>query len=106
MFLICNLLEKSILVTFSAVFVFLGFNLLKKSVWVQKIFLFLGKHSTNIWLTHMFFYAVLFKNLVWKAKYPLVILGYMLGLCFCCSYAINLAYNFLIQKIYGKKVYK
>ena len=54
------------------------FVLWKKPDWMERIFLFVGKHSTNIWLTHMFFYLVLFKNLVFVAKYPIVIFALMM----------------------------
>ncbi len=99
-FIITNLLEKSILVTFSAAIVFICFNLLKKPLWVQRVFKLLGKHSTNIWLMHMFFYAVLFKDLVWKVKYPLLILLFMLGICICFLWVINEIYDFLMKKVF------
>lgn len=66
------------------------FSLWKKPHWVEQTFLFIGKHSTNIWLTHMFFYLYIFKNLVYKAHYPLLILATMMGLSILCSMVINL----------------
>jgi hypothetical protein len=45
------------------------------------VFAFLGKHSTNIWLTHMFFYMTLFPGLVFKARWVLPILLFTLALC-------------------------
>ena len=71
------------------------FVLWEKPVWVEKIFLILGKHSTNIWLTHMFFYLFIFKNLVFKAKYPLLILTFMLGITIVVSKGIN----FILAKL-------
>ena len=50
----------------------------------------MGKHSTNIWLIHMFFYLYLFKDFVYVAKYPLAILALMLVICIGCSYIINM----------------
>lgn len=38
------------------------FVLWEKPVWVEKIFLILGKHSTNIWLIHMFFAFIYLKK--------------------------------------------
>lgn len=63
------------------------FHFWNKPQLVQKIFLLIGKHSTNIWLTHMFFYSVMFKNLVYIAKYPLVFFYLCWSLpfrCLCC----------------------
>ena len=78
---------------------FIIFNLIKKPEIVKKIFLFLGKHSTNIWLTHMFFYLYLFKGLVIKAQYPILMLIFMLFLCIMMSYIIMgieyIIYNFI-----------
>lgn len=54
------------------------FVLWRKPKWIENVFLFVGSHSTNIWLTHMFFYLVLFHNLVYKAKYPVFIFTYMM----------------------------
>ena len=85
-FIVTNLLNKAIIAPFNAVLVFFIFNLLRKSEFIEKLFVFLGKHSTNIWLCHMFFYAVLFKNLVWKAKYPFFCFIFMMALCLITSY--------------------
>ncbi|MBQ6381831.1 MAG: acyltransferase [Clostridia bacterium] len=98
MFVVINLLEKAVLIYPAAVVVFLSFNLIKKPVFVQKLFLFLGKHSTNIWLTHMFFLSVLFIGLVWKAKYPVLIVLFMLVLCVAASYA-EMLISFALDKI-------
>ena len=98
-FCLFNLLHKAVLVGIVAFCSFMIFNLIKKPEIVKKIFLFLGKHSTNIWLTHMFFYLVLFKGLVIRAQYPILMLGFMLILCIATSYIImgieHLIYNFI-----------
>ena len=65
------------------------FHLWKKPKFIEKILLFLGKHSTNIWLTHMFFYLVLFKDFVFLVKEPVLILIFMFGICIGVSYIIN-----------------
>ncbi len=88
LFLGFNLVHKAALVGITGVATFLLFNLWDKSKWTQKLFLFLGKHSTNIWLTHMFFYVYLFVGLVQKAKYPVLMLLFMLALCIASSYVI------------------
>lgn len=66
---------------------------------VEKTLLFFGKHSTNIWLTHMFFYLVVFKDLVYSARYPILIYIFMLAICVTVSFVINLIYNPLNVKI-------
>lgn len=66
------------------------FALWEKPKWINIIFLFIGKHATNIWLTHMFFYLVLFKNLVYIAKYPLLIFLFMLAITILVSVFIHL----------------
>lgn len=65
-------------------------NIVKKGKVLESILLFLGKHSTNIWLTHMFFYSVLFTDLVFVAKYPIAIFALMMALTIGSSYIINL----------------
>lgn len=51
---------------------------------------YLGNHSANIWLTHMFFYLQLFDGLVFAAKYPIPIFLLLLLLSLASSYAIDL----------------
>ena len=75
------------------------FHFWKKPKWVQKGFLFVGQHSTNIWLTHMFFYAVLFKNFVYVAKYPLPIFGLMMGITVALSMLLQLVEKPIRNKI-------
>lgn len=83
-----NLLHKAICFGVVSVISFFIFNLLEKSDGVKKVFNFLGKHSTNIWLTHMFFYLYIFKDLVTVVKYPLLMLLFIFGLCIIVSYVI------------------
>lgn len=66
------------------------FHLWENPKFVEKILLFLGKHSTNIWLTHMFFYLVLFKNLVFRVKKPILILVLMFAICIAVSCITNI----------------
>ena len=67
------------------------FHFWQKPLLIQRFFLFMGNHSTNIWLTHMFFYLVLFKNLVYYAKYPLLIYLFMLIITVAISLLLHLA---------------
>lgn len=70
---------------FSGICVITLFHYWKKPEFVCKAFTFVGSHSTNIWLTHMFFYSVLFKNLVYVAKFPLPIFVLMIGITIAVS---------------------
>ena len=56
---------------------------------VDRLLLFMGKHSTNIWLVHMFFYFTLIENFVFVAKYPLFVLALMIAVCILTSVLIN-----------------
>lgn len=66
------------------------FHFWEKPKFVNKIFLTVGKHSTNLWLTHMFFYSVLFVNLVYIAKYPLLIFAFMLAITLSVSFVLQM----------------
>ena len=59
---------------------------------VKRILAFWGKHSTNIWLVHMFFYLTLFENFVFVFKYPLLITILMFAICLIVSQVVNLIY--------------
>lgn len=84
---------------FIGLVVIVVFNSVKKGKIIDKIFELLGEHSTNIWLTHMFFYSVLFKDLVFVAKYPVLIFAFMMLLTICCSYIINVVYKPIVKLI-------
>ena len=71
---------------FSGFVIFAVFILWRKPKWVETTFLFLGKHSTNIWLTHMFFVASLW---VYIAKYPLLIFAFLLLISVPISFVIS-----------------
>ena len=78
---------------FTAAAVLASLFLAKLPVGVEKCFLVLGKHSTNNWLVHMFFYHRLLPGLVFAAKYPLLILLGMLAICFAVSAVIDRIYR-------------
>ena len=75
------------------------FHFYSKSNWVEKSLLFIGKHSTNIWLTHMFFYMYIFDNFVYLVKYPFLIYAFMLMLTIIISSLLQ-----LVQKPSGNKI--
>ena len=94
LFISFNLLGKAMFTLVVAILTFLAFNLLYKPTVLKSIFTLLGKHSTNIWLTHMFFYLCEpFTGLVQKAQYPLFMLLFMLLLCILTSYIVDFILN-------------
>lgn len=75
------------------------FNLIDKPNWLNNILYFLSKHSTNMWLTHMFFYMIFFKKLVFAPKYPVLIFIWLIILCVITSYLINIIYMPIVRLI-------
>ena len=65
----------------------------KKPKMIEQFFLLIGTHSTNIWLTHMFFYAVLFKDLVYIAQEPILIFALMICITLVVSVVVNVIQN-------------
>ena len=78
------------------------FHKMKKPKWFEKCFLTLGKHSTNIWLTHMFFYSYIFVGLVYRARFPVPILLFMLAITLPVSVVINLIHKPIFNLIKTK----
>ena len=62
-------------------------------------FLLLGRHSTNIWLVHMFFFSQLFPNLVFFAKFPVLVFVVMMVLCFAASMVVNALYQPILARL-------
>jgi hypothetical protein len=56
---------------------------------------YLGKHSSNIWLTHMFLYMSIgaFSRYVYLTRNPLIIFSTLLFMCILFSYFINYVEN-------------
>lgn len=81
------------------------FNLMNKPKWLNKLLDYLGNHSTNLWLTHMFFYMIFFKELVFALKYSFLIFPWLIILCLASSYIINGIYKPII-KVLNKEILK
>lgn len=67
---------------------------------------FIGRHSTNIWLTHMFFFQYIFVNLVFVAKYPILIYALLLFITLIVSIGIKQIqkpFDSLINQIFKTK---
>ena len=82
------LIENTLVIFPFAFMVFLAFPLFAKPVFLQQILSFLGKHSTNIWLIHMYFYARLYSGLVQKLQYPVFMFVGIMFLSIVSSYGI------------------
>ena len=102
MFVAHAFVESLFVAIFTGIGTIICFNLWQKSKTIIKLFSFIGKHSTNIWLTHMFFYLVIFKNFVFIVKYPLLCFILMMLITICVSVIIN----FILKHIYKIPVLK
>lgn len=65
---------------------------------IQRTIDFFTPHSTNIWLTHMFFYLIFFPGFIYSFRYPVIIFFILVLICVLCSFIINFINN-KIQKI-------
>ncbi|MDR7000619.1 acyltransferase [Neobacillus niacini] len=81
------------------------FNLMNKGRRLIKVLDYIGTHSTNLWLTHMFFYMTIFPSIVFALKYPILIFGWLIILCLISSYLIYFIYKPLLRIIDKKAVY-
>lgn len=71
---------------------------------LKKAFLFLGKHSMNIFLFHTFIYYFWFQNFIYSSRNPVVIVILLLVICLVISIFIEKAkrligFNRLLDKI-------
>ncbi|MBU5281530.1 acyltransferase [Anaerostipes hadrus] len=81
--------QSLIVAPITGMMVLMCLHLWDKPDWIERLFLLLGKHSTNIWLIHMFFYLILFKNFIFKLKEPILIFIGMIIICIAVSILIN-----------------
>ena len=100
-----SLYESMIIAPFTGIVFMFIFNLMNKTSSVQKTLNYFGEHSTNIWLTHMFFYMIIFPKLVFAPKYPILIFPWLIILCLVSSYLINVIYKPILHFINKKVVF-
>ena len=74
------------------------FHFWQKPKCIQSAFLYIGKHSTNIWLTHMFFFTYIFKNFAYSAKYPIFIFVLVIAITLLLSNMLQLITRPLKQR--------
>ena len=97
------IVQSAFVAPFTACAALAGLFLVHLPHWAGKCFLILGKHSTNIWLVHMFFFSTLLPNFIFFAKYPVLILGVMLAICYACSIVIDFCYRPILAMLAHKK---
>lgn len=103
--IIHSIFETMFIAPFTGIAFICLFNLIDKNNFTQGILLFFSKHSTNLWLTHMFFYMTMFPNLIFAPRYPVLIFLWLIVLCLISSYAINLVYIPIINMIDKKAIH-
>ncbi|WP_121610080.1 acyltransferase family protein [Mesobacillus foraminis] len=98
-----SLYESMIVAPFTAIAFICIFTLMNKGPKVKRVLSYLGDHSTNIWLTHMFFYMTLFPKLTFAPYYPIFIFTWLLLLCLMSSHIINLFFKPLLKFVFKHK---
>lgn len=94
-----GILQTLFVAVFTGVVFICVFNLMDKPKWLNNLLSYLGGYSTNMWLIHMFFYMIYFKELVYGAKYSFLIFPWLVVLCLASSYIVNLIYNTIIRNL-------
>lgn len=96
MSIVIHIIIKSMVIApFTALLFIIGYVLLDIKGMMKTILLFFGNHSTNIWLVHMQFYSIFFKDIVFCTNTVLGCLIILLIMCFITSYVINMIHNML-----------
>lgn len=93
-----GIVQTLFIAVFTGIVFICVFNLIDKPKWINRLFNYLGDHSTNIWLIHMFFYMIYFKDFIYGAKYSFLIFLWLVILCLASSYIVNLIYNLIIRR--------
>lgn len=97
------IVQSAFLAPFTALAVLSILFLFRLPAYLKNSLAFLGKHSTNIWLIHMFFYTDLFDELVFAVKYPVFIIAFMFFICILVSMFINIIYAFICKRMADRK---
>lgn len=90
-----HIVVKSMIVApFTGLIFITGFLLIDiKIPFLEQVLLFLGKHSTNVWLLHMQFYMIFFSKLIFSTH---TVLGCIIILFACsilCSYVVDVIHS-------------
>lgn len=90
-------LRHMIFAPFSAVALIILFGTYNWGKLGEKILLFFGKHSTNMWLTHMQFYMIFTPTLVFCSRNVFVIMLTLVALSLVASYVVDVVYNLVTR---------
>ncbi|MCU6710274.1 acyltransferase [Paenibacillus sp. J5C_2022] len=103
LFLFHMTIESSVIAPLNAVAIICFYLLLKKGPAVRRGMAYISSHSTNIWLTHMFFYQTIFSDLTFFPKYPPLIFLWLIVLCVAASLVIKSITNPVFKWIDSKQ---
>ena len=99
MIVVHGIVQTLFVAVFTGIVFICIFNLMNKPKWLNRLFNYLGEHSTNMWLIHMFFYMIYFKDFIYVAKYSFLIFLWLVILGLASSYIVNLIYKLYLSKI-------
>ena len=103
--IIHNIIKSMFITPCVGILFIVGFSLLNLNGTIKEILLFFGKHSTNMWLVHMQFYSIFFKDVIFCTNTVLGCFVILIVFCLISSYFIffimkQLAYfkNYILIK--------
>lgn len=82
-------------ILFISLFVLIPVNV-SKTNFLYRILESIGKQSMSMWLIHVFIYAYLFDDFIYKLKIPILIFIAVVGVTYICSLAVNVVANKII----------
>lgn len=94
-----SFIQTAFISSFTGICFIIVFNLIEKPKFLNDLLYYFSQHSTNIWLIHMFFYMTYFKDLIFLAKYPILIFLWLIVLCLISSYVVKFIYNTIVKKL-------
>lgn len=91
--IIHGVVPNLIIAPFTALGFIFFFLQLRLSKYMDKGLDFFNPHSTNLWLIHMFFYLIYFKEIIYAPQYPVLIFAWLVLWCLIASYLVNYLYT-------------
>lgn len=95
-------LRHMIFAPFSAIALIILFGTYNWGKSGEKILLFFGKHSTNMWLTHMQFYMIFTPALVFASRNVFIIMLTLVVLSLTASYVVDWIYGKVSVVVFKK----
>lgn len=83
------LVPNFIVAPFTGLVFIMMFSQLRLSNTFNGILNYFSPHATNLWLIHMFFYMIYFKDFVYSFRYVPLIFTILVALCLLSSYIVN-----------------